>query len=454
VDDLREADPVAGPPDPDAVQLMPARGAPVAINAQYAAVVANCLDTIAMCARHRATRRLDERAAEEERILALLDAVVVCPRFPHAMVAWWREAVASPDPWKIWAPAFVIACTDGNDAGPALASLVATLADDEVEAVGLAAEAAAAGAVSDLHEVANELARDARPHARALGVELLGRLDAASAEHVLAALDPTSPLAIRWAGARAAARLPEDRRVDELLLSALHSEDDARALWEAARALAWRGLPAAYNAMRFDDALARRLGPRALLVLALFGEAGDAPIAQRIVARCGASSPVLHGLARYGHPGAAKVLLSALGDEDASDDAASALEWIFGPGPGPRERHIPERWRAHIAASGADERVRLRFGKPYHPNGVAAALREARVSREDIDFLLDEAAVRTGIAARAKTAAFVSMADPAMAAAAAALSRAKAPGDSWWCFTRINMDRGSAFVVPSTTRGR
>jgi hypothetical protein len=75
----------------------------------------------------------------------------------------------APDPWKIWAPAFVIACTDGDDAAPALASLVATLAGDEVEAVGVAAEAAAAGALPSLHPIANELARDARAHARALG---------------------------------------------------------------------------------------------------------------------------------------------------------------------------------------------------------------------------------------------------------------------------------------------
>ena len=440
VDDTAEVAPTpAAPPDPEAVKLLADRAAPVALRAQYAAVVADCLDTMAMCARHRATRRASERASEEDRILALLDAIVVCPRFPHAIAAWWQEAVALPDPWKIWAPAFVIACTDGDDAAPALAGLAATLPDDDLEALGAAGEAIALGARPDLYRIAADLSRGESPAARALGIEALARMSALSMEDAIAALAPTSPLALRWAAARGAATMPEDRRLDELLLSELNRSEDPRVLWEVTRALALRGLPAGYHAMRFDAALLARFGPRALLVLTLFGDATDAKLAQRVVARCGVSTPVLRGLARYGNAGAAPVLLAALADEDASDAAADALELLFGELPDPDARHVPAKWRAHIAALGATEDVRIRHGKPYRPGAVLEAFREGALARDDLDLFLDEAAVRTGSPQRAETWRFSPVADPQILSAASALAKVTATSDTWWCATRTRV---------------
>jgi hypothetical protein len=428
----------ASTPSPDAVKLLHEKARPIDLAAQYDTIVAGCLDTMAMCARHRATRRLDERSAEEDRILALLDAIVVCPRFAHSIFGWWSAAREQPDPWKIWAPAFVIASAEGGDVVSALTSLVEPL-ESELDALGIAGEAVALGPRTDVAAVAAALLRDPQPAARALGVEVEWRLGALSVAQAVEALGPDSPPAVRWAACRASAQLPAERRIDDLLLEHLHREPDSRILWEATRALTLRGLPAAYHALRWNDSLASRLGPKALLALALLGDEADAALARKLVARHGTSEAVIRGLARYGHPGAAPILLDALGDEDASDDAADALQWLFGPLPDATKSAVPGVWREHIARARPNDRERLRFGKPYRPSHVLEALRLGRIGRLDLDFMFDEAMTRTGVRHRVDLWRFSSDSDAIAAQVAASL--ALDAGDSWACVARSRRAR-------------
>ncbi len=413
--------------DLGAVRVREGAAAPVSLAITYGEVAASCLDGIALAGRHRTLLSRTGRIREEERTLAFIDALAVTPRFPSALFAWWEEAVELVDPWKVWAPALVLACLDGGDVPAALRAILSKLSEDEDEAAVIAGEALALGARADRVEWARSFARDPHPPARAAGLEARSLLGALSAAEVVSVLSTDGARTVRWAAARAAARLPADPQVDELLLAELHRATDPELAWEVVRALALRGLPAGYFAMKHDPTWAVRLGPHALDVLALFGDVADAALARQVAARCGLTSRVLLGLGRFGHAGAAPLLLRALGDEDAAEDAGAALVWLFGLPMDEDEALSPAAWRAWIATADLDERVRYRFGRPYAPACLAEATRQELRSQADLAWLVDEANVRAGLAERPELWRWSPLADASLAPSLAALGRASDP---------------------------
>ncbi|WP_437840089.1 hypothetical protein [Sorangium sp. So ce1153] len=466
--DGTEGEPLA-PSSPGDNQTAPVRqakgkGTPIPLIATYGEVISACLDGIALAARHRALLPREGRAREEERILSFLDALVVTPRFPALLIAWWEEAVDLPDPWKAWAPTFVLACLDGEDLPEAIATMVRRLPEDDAEAAAIAGEALALGAHPERFDWARHLIDEAHPAVRAAGIEALSLAGALGPDELARVLASDAARTVRWAAVRAAARLPrtalltdarptpEERRLDELLLAELNRAPDAELTWQTARALALRGIPAGYYGMVHDASMLHRLGPRALDVLAFFGTGDDAPLARRIVARCGLSSAVLRGLGRYGHPGAAPVLVRALGDEDAADDASAALVAIFGVPFEEQRLTSSEAWRTWLATAAVDEAVRHRFGKPYRPGCMTEAAADGTRSQAELSWLVDEANVRAGLAERPALWRWSPAADASLAPALAAMSRADGGflGDPWRSVLRSRQRRTPAADAAST----
>ncbi|XXT15153.1 hypothetical protein WME94_33375 [Sorangium sp. So ce429] len=435
----RSSPPSAASDATSPVRLAKGRGAPLPLAATYGEIADACLDGIALAARHRTLLPREGRAREEERILAFVDALVVTPRFPSLLVAWWEEASELPDSWKVWAPSFVLACLEGDDVPEALAALWRWLGEDDVTSAAIAGEALVLGGYPERLAWARRLLADAHPAVRAAALEALSLAHAIEANDVVGALVSDAERTVRWAAVRAAARLREDGRLDELLLDELVRASDGELAWQSARALALRGIPAGYIAMQRDPDLLQRLGPRALDVLALLGDASDALLARQIVARLGLTSEVLRGLGRYGHPGAAPVLLRALGDEDAAEDASAALVWIFGT---PFEEHqitSPDAWRAWLRKCTLDEATRYRFGKPYRPGCVAEAAVDGARSQADLAWLVDEASVRAGLSERASLFRWSPAADAALAPVLTALAREDRAfvADTWRSAARV-----------------
>lgn len=437
---LASADETAPRPsdlDPGRIELDPRRAAPVALRDHYAAVVTEALDGISLAARHRALRRFDERGDEETSILELVDAVVACPRFGEVLPPYAHEALDAPDPWRIFGPLFTVACLEGADVGPALAALLAPLAEDDHARVEVAAEALALAPHADLLGLLRDLGRDAHPGPRAVAVGAMGLLRALDPDAVLEAMASEVPC-VRRAAARAAADVVADRRVDEALLASLHQPGDREDLWTAARSLALRGLPAGYFAARLDPAWAGRLGGRVIDLVALLGEASDATLVRSAIARAGRTPAVITALGRLGHPGAAAVLVEALGDEDAADGCVRALSWIFGPPPTAAAASDPAHWRRIARRLGADQGVRLRFGAPWQPDAGLDAAHHAFLSRDDVAWILDEAVIRTGVAERAAPWRWSPEADASIAPVRTVLERHRTTftPDTWTAKTR------------------
>jgi hypothetical protein len=429
------------------------KGAPLPLTVTRAEIVSACLDGIALAARHRAHLPRSSRAGEEQRILAFVDALVSTPRFTSSLAAWWDEAAGLPDPWRVWAPTFVLACLDGDDLPDALAGLWRRLPDEDAESAAIAGEALALGAHPERLRWARGLAESAHAIVRAAALKALSLEKALSSDELVRVLETSTERAVRWVALGAAARLPEDRRLAELLIAELHRATDGELAWQAARALSLWGSTAAYDAMRRDPALLYRLGPRALDLLALLGDGHDAPLARQIIARCGLTSEVLRGLGRYGHPGAAPALVRALGDEDAAGDASEALTFIFGLPFGEEKAAAPDIWRAWLRTAALDEAVRYRFGKPYRPGCVAEVAALGESSQLDVAWLVDEANVRAGLAERPELWRWSPAAEASLAPALAAFARESSAfaTDSWRSAPRLQW-RGPDALGPAGRR--
>ena len=420
------------------VRLREGQGEPVSLATTYGEIAAACLDGIALAACHRMTLRRDAREREEERILAFTDALLVTPRFMSCLARWWEESADLPDPWKVWAPVFALGCLHGDDIAEGLGHVLRAVPEDEAETAVIAGDALAIAPHPDRLKWAAALAKDPHPCARAAALSARSELGALPVDALLDVLAKSGSRTMRWAAVRAAARAAEDRRLDEMLVAEVHRAVDADFLWEVLRALALRGHATGYHAMRHDPALLSRLGGRALSVLAFFGDAADATLARAVVTRCGLTTAVISGLGRYGHPGAAPILLRALGDEDHADDASDALVWIFGMAVDENEVTSPEAWKQWLHTTRFPEDTRLRFGKPYSPACVAEAAGEGARSQADIVWMVDEAHVRCGVRRAASLSQWSPIADAALAPLLSTLTSEAAPfaADPWRSVTR------------------
>lgn len=382
--------------EPPIATLSDEGGAPIPIDRFYADIVAAAAETMAMLARHRTERRMNERAREEERILQLADAIAASPRWATTLLVWWAGASAAPDPWKLWAPVFTLACLDGDASLATIARALDLLSPGAYRHAEIAAEALAVSPHPDLRRFAEELVASAHPPARAIGVDLLSRVQAISpadlARHMAS---PSAPIAIR--AIRGALRLaaPEPSLFGPLL-DAMRSPEPAVA-WEAARALALLGQPQPCEEARRDARFAATLGPKLLEIYIALGDASDLPRIEAYLKRAQINAGHLDAVARFGHPRSWAFLLHFLADGDLARDAADALELLFGELTPPEARLNASAWRDAIARGRFDGARRHRAGAPWRPGSLSAECRRGRISRVQCEARIFEIAARAGI---------------------------------------------------------
>ena len=158
--------------------------------------------------------------------------------------------------------------------------------------------------------------------------------------------------------------------------------------WEAARGLLVAGDDSAVRRVRAGDGLCERLGDRALLLLALSGELGDAGVFGRLARRAARSERALFATGMFGDVGLAPVLLDALGDPETAGAAERALAAMLGPAP---ER--ADAWREAVSGAAWARGVRARGGEPWSVEGLSGARDPGRLSDRDWQFRVDEARI-------------------------------------------------------------
>lgn len=384
------------PPDGEAglVTLAETGGEPILLYQFHADIVERCADTIAMLARHRTERRAGERAGEEARILELTDAIAATDhRCVEALMSWFERSADSPDPWKIWALAFVLGTFDGRDTLDAVAHVLRQLPPQAARKAQLAAEALALSPRPDLRDFAAELARSPLVLPRAVGVDLLGRFNGLSREALMTHLrDPASPVVV--AAVRSTLRLatPDPALVPHLI--ALLDSRERIIAWEASRALALLDRPEPYDDVQSGGGLATVLGDRLIDLLVLYGSSEDLPRIEATLRRAPVTATHLDGVARFGHPRSWAFLVHFLADEDLASDAADALVVLFGPLVEHRRRLDASAWRDALTQARFDPTLRLRGGEPWRPGALVGEHRRGRISARALEGRMDEAAVR------------------------------------------------------------
>lgn len=386
------------PPSVEAplITLAPEGGEPAPLHRFYATIVDDAAETMAMLARHRAERRMNERGREEERILQLVDAIAVCRQWVATLLAWWTKASQSPDPWKIWAPVFTLGCLRGNEALAAIARVIAVLPPDAYRHAEIAAEALALAPHPGLRAFAEELVRSPHAPSRAIGIDVLCRAQALPVEEIARHLaDPSPPVAIL--AIRGVLRLaaPEPALVGPLRKAMTSSVRPIA--WEAARALALLGDSHPGHEARSNPRFAAALGPKLLEIFIAMGSAADLPQIEAHLARVEIGAGHLDAVARFGHPKSWAFLVHFLADGDLARDAASALELLFGERTPHATRLNASAWRDAIARGGFDGALRYRRGEPWRPGTLVAECQRGRISRIACEAQIFEIAVRARI---------------------------------------------------------
>ncbi len=366
------------------------RAAATPARAHYAEVIEECLERLAMLARHRDERPVRARAGIEARVLAQVDAIIEAHATVEDLVAFWKQEVDG-DPWAAWAVAFTLCCLNARDA---LRELCEGLPANATQAARLVAEALVASPSGARDAFGRELMRSAASLAHAAGIELLSRIGALDHEVALAALDHESP-SVRVAGIRAVARYQVTDAALARLVQCLHTEDAAVAR-EAGRALSQFGRDDALVEVRDLGQLASALGESALELFVLRGELNDINIMQRLVSRLPASELVLSAIGRFGHPAAWSYLIHGLTKADLAEAAHRALVTLFGPVVVGARAMDPAAWREALEIGGIPQGVRLRHGHAWSATAVMAECARDDLSRWEIELRYDELRARTG----------------------------------------------------------
>ncbi len=433
-----EADPYV-PPQPLPAIRLGEGGDPRPLSEFYAGVVGAALEVSAMLARHNAERPIGERRESEERILALTDAAMAagadCAQ--HCQ-SWWQASLESPDPWKSWAPAFVLGCLAGDDTLAAIQRRLEALGDKPVGAGRVVAEALTVAPHSDVPTIVRELLVSSRPVARAAGIELGTLRTLLSAEDVVPHLCDTNAIVLS-AALRAASRVSDGAKLTPYVLPLMHYPDRGIA-WEATRALALWGRPEPYRDIAARGKLTTVLGPLALEALVLYGEERDLTLVEAIVKKLDPTPSVLSVIARFGHPLSWAFLVHFLGDEDLGDAASRALVTIFGPlvSKDAKVQKSPAAWRDAIGRARLDPQIRYSAGEPWAADRVIEECRRGRLTRYEVERRRDEVNVRVGANHRVDLESWSSVYEPQLASFAAAISdrqRGRSAG-SWVCAAR------------------
>jgi hypothetical protein len=403
----------------------------------YADIVDRCADTIAMLARHRSSRRSDERADEEARLCELLDAIAATgARCVDDLLDWYRAALEAPDPWKVWAPVFVLGCLTGADVPDAIAWVLEALPEHDRESARIAADALVVVTHPERARIARMLCGSAHSTARAVGVDVAGRLLCLPTDAIVRFLSDTSPVVVAAAVRAALHKAPEEHALIAHLVRTLRTSDRDVA-WESCRALALLGRAEPFAALKSDPSLAATLGPRVLDLLVLFGNADDLSIVEATLREGPVTASHLQAIARFGHPRSWAFLAHFLADPDMAPDAADALELLFGERLARADRLKPAAWREAIAKARLSPEVRIRRGEPWKPSSVVREIDKARVDRFSLEHMLDEAVVRALVPLRADLSLWMPDVQPDLVAVSRELERAdrRFPAGTWACLT-------------------
>ncbi|RLB63944.1 MAG: hypothetical protein DRI90_05735 [Deltaproteobacteria bacterium] len=376
----------------DGIMLDPDR-APVIDEATcYRHVVTDCADRLLSMSRDRWQRPLRERIDSEPRMFAQIDALACIGSTSVAQLLDWHGEIGSPA--AAWVVVFALGCIDGREPLEAIAQLVTTLGSFEHGA-----------------QAADAFAASPNPHAVPLGRALLesdSELGQATAIEILSlrGLMAASDLEAwigrggsftKQAAIRGLSRLPEVKRTPAVVEAELRSDDPALC-WEAARACTRWGSHSAYSELRRSSALSDKLAERAVEIFVMTGEPDDLPRIERLVTRYDMTPALLDGVARFGHATCWAFLSHYLSDVFLQDDAAAALETLFGACLPAEARLDPFAWDKAIASLRLDAELRYRRGQPWSPATVASEWQDGVLPASAIASRLDELSARAEVA--------------------------------------------------------
>ena len=360
----------------------------------YAAVVAHCAERAAALLRRRVEVPWRRVAAHEMRLLRQVDAIVAAgPLALVDSVAWWKRELDRS--WSSLAGALAVLAFEGDDALEAIAHVVHLLPHDAEAHAAAIAEALALSEHPGLPALARGLAGSPHPIARAIGIRSLATRATLTLPALHEALEDTEP-PVLCAAIRACERLPSAARGP--FVSALRERCGR---WEPAVAFAAARLLTVWGDREVGrDAafgvLNPRLGPLALEMFVLVGEAGDAPKLELLLARLPITRQCLSIVARFGSPAAAPHLLHYLTDESLCE-AAAALVTLFGPLVAQAEVHNPGAWHAALVHRPFDPKLRYRRGSPWTPAVVVDECESGELGRVELELRIDELCARVGI---------------------------------------------------------
>jgi hypothetical protein len=136
------------------------------------------------------------------------------------------------------------------------------------------------------------------------------------------------------------------------------------------------------------------LGPYAIDLLALAGEATDQGLAKELALGFPTTPTLLDALGRAGFPALFPRLLAALDGDDFEDDAHSAL--VTALGSRVTRPSLPAWEQILTELPRAEELPRLRGGKPHTPASVLEEMRRPELSELDLRARAAEVFVKTG----------------------------------------------------------
>lgn len=415
-DDAELPDPKLPTEDTEAPSLTrggaPGEGAPLPVEVRAREVLGNVLDRLSMVLRHRWERPTRDKPEAEAVALAQLDALAVLGATPAQLMGYVDDE-GTEDAWVPGAAAVALGSLESlgaADETSALLELVRTLprderADDALgeldDAVVTLGRALAYAPLRDGAGLARALVRSRRPTARALGLELSGRLGAAGHELFVDRLGSNHPLVERRAAARALSRLPRDEAAVGALRRAFveaakpEGAPLSRLATQVGRTLMVLGDRTPLGELRLHADTRRALGEGALELFALGGSLEDVSLVEEVLARLDPSPRALDAVARLGHPGSWAFLAHYLDDDERSDAAHDALVTLFGPLLGDDEP-TPARWAKALAKAGHADQGRLRAGKAWSVAAVLAEVASGELSLEAVSLRADELRAQVG----------------------------------------------------------
>lgn len=349
--------------------------------------------SLSLGADHREGPHLD-RPDVGRRLLAHVDALAEAGLSFAGLQAFSDEAELD-NPGALWALALLFGCLDEGGSSEAFAAWIASL--DEALFV----------TYRGVVEIADALQLAPNLELRAGAT---GWIEGASAPLAAVALETMS---LDQIPADLALRL--DRRGEPLVLVAMErlaSRSPQAASRARGSSAAWTsiGHPAlAHEIVRarilaqdFDPLLRLRgrdlealgaLGPYAMDVLALAGDASDGELAREIALGHPTTPGLLDAMGRAGLTSLFPRLLAAVADDEIDDEAHAALETALGS---PSARPSRAGWEEAVARlPSAEIAPRVRGGKPHAPAAVLEEMRRPELSARDVRIRADELLLRS-----------------------------------------------------------